>query len=577
MKKSALLLILCLSILAQTQLKANHIIGGEMAYECIAPGEYLFKLTLFRDTFGTGPPLGLENITIYKQGTNTPFLNIPIEINPSDITSVESDSSNLCIENIPNLGIEQGVYEFLLELPNDPDGYFVVFQRCCRNQGILNINSPDNYGATYYASIPPSLDLDECVNNSAVFNNDPPILICMNNDIIFDQAATDLDGDSLVYEICPPLLGASSIWTQPIPATPPPYDEVPWIGVYSSEYQIPSDPAMTIDSQTGELSLNPTQQGLYVTAICVHEYRDGEIINTVSRDFQFNIIDCELLSTAISSNVNGNTDLAGDLIEEISFSSDTIIGCAPMTISFSNATQNADHYYWDFGNDAPQEFTENPFAPIIYEEAGIYTAFMIAYQDFCDLEDTLFFNIEAIEPLAPITPIFEAVLSDDCEDLTMNFINQTELPIGTEDDYTYEWELGNGQTAEVENIEYSFFFPGNYGISLTITGPAPCYTSYAVYQTITVDCNVATEDKYQYLDKCQVYPNPSADLFQLELAPSISDQEGLSIKVYDITGQLILSQTDTTIDLSNQGAGIYLLQIFHKNLLIEQEKLVLMK
>lgn len=574
MKNSCLLLILCLSLITQIQLKANHIIGGEMAYECLSPGQYLFSLTLYRDAEGIGPALGDETITVYLQGGLSPFLTL--EINEPIIEDIEPDLSNLCPENSPDINIQRGVYEFLLELPNDPDGYLVVFQRCCRNEGILNIVEPNSNGATYNIKIPPSNEPNECINNSAIFNYYPPLIICENEYMIFDHAATDMDGDSLVYEICPPLLGGSNLNLQPVPAWIPPYDEVPWIGDYNSEYQIPSEPAMAIDPQTGVLTLRPTQQGLFITAICAHEYRDGELINTISRDFQFNIAECDLISIAISSNTNGNTDFAGDLVEEISFNNDTIIGCTPMAVSFNNITEGADGFYWNFGN-GEQQIIESPANPIIYEEEGNYTAFMVANDSNCDIEDTLFFHVKAIDP-APITPNFNVVFPNDCEDLTMSFINQTEYPTGVEEEYTYKWLLGNGNSTQEENInEFTYLFPNFYEVSLITFGPAPCYSSDTITKTIAVGCNVANEDKYQLIDRCQVYPNPSADLFQIELEPAFLDQEQLSIKVYDINGQLILSQTDTSLDLSNQNAGIYLLQLFHDNFLIKQEKLILLK
>ena len=44
-------------------------------------------------------------------------------------------------------------------------------------------------------------------NNAARFNDYPPLVLCANSTLNFDHAATDIDGDSLVYFLCPPLLG----------------------------------------------------------------------------------------------------------------------------------------------------------------------------------------------------------------------------------------------------------------------------------------------------------------------------------------------------------------------------------
>ena len=69
-----------------------------------------------------------------------------------------------------------------------------------------------------------------------------------------------------------------------------PYEAVDFVGpLYGSARPLGGDPLVTIDPQTGVISGTPIAVGQFVVGICVKEYRDGELLSTIQRDFQFNI------------------------------------------------------------------------------------------------------------------------------------------------------------------------------------------------------------------------------------------------------------------------------------------------
>jgi hypothetical protein len=103
-----------------------------------------------------------------------------------------------------------------------------------------------------------------------------------------DFAGVDDDGDSLVYSLVTPL-STHSIDPFP-PLLPGPYPLVQWKPPFSPTNILGGAPDLKI-SDEGFLTATPTQQGLYVFAVKCEEFRDGEKIGEVRRDFQMLVVD----------------------------------------------------------------------------------------------------------------------------------------------------------------------------------------------------------------------------------------------------------------------------------------------
>lgn len=300
--KKLFTLIIALSYLYSMSVSALHLIGGEMSYECLSNGNIQVNMYIYRDCncvncaeFDDPAPLFLYN----ENGTMIDVL----QVNVQEILELEITTDGFCVENAPNVCVERAYYTTTINPPNNSNGLQIVYQRCCRNSGIVNIIDPDATGSTYVLDIP--LNAGNCNNSSPVFDNYPPIVICANNPLIFDHSATDPDGDSLVYSICEPFNGATNLDPQPNP--PYPYSDVSWNPPYSATNQLGGSPPMSIDPVTGELTAFPNQIGLFVVGICVSEYRDGVLLSTNKRDFQFNVTNCQIVlaQTALVT-ISGN-------------------------------------------------------------------------------------------------------------------------------------------------------------------------------------------------------------------------------------------------------------------------------
>ncbi|MBK7526980.1 MAG: gliding motility-associated C-terminal domain-containing protein [Sphingobacteriales bacterium] len=285
----------CLSMgcISTQSLWAYHLIGGEMWYNCVEDDKIEINMVIYRDCNSAGAPFDSPAyLTIFDEN------GIVVE-NPSVYYGSSQLAPNTvdgtCISNIPDVCVEWALYKETIKLPYEKGGFDIVYQRCCRNSTIVNIYNPDQTGSTYLLHVSEYEDKKNCDNSSPKFINYPPIIICVDNPLIFDHSAKDLDGDSLVYFICDPYEGASSINPQPVTVPDPPYDNIPWKPPYSAADQLGGTPVMNIDPVSGLLKAYPDKMGQFVVGICVSEYRNGKWLSTNMRDFQFNVGDCDIV------------------------------------------------------------------------------------------------------------------------------------------------------------------------------------------------------------------------------------------------------------------------------------------
>lgn len=199
--------------------------------------------------------------------------------------------------SIPELKTKRITYSAKIELPpndyNDFGGYYISWDRCCRNNTISNLITPGAQGQTFYVEFPPvSVAGQQFINSSPVLF--PPVsdYACRDELFYFDFRGSDPDGDSLVYSLSEPLRGFSSVnnpnFLIPFPG---PYPTVIWQTGFNLNSMIPGNPPLQI-SPTGFITVKPTFNGLFVFAVKCEEFRNGQKIGEIRRDFQIIVRDC---------------------------------------------------------------------------------------------------------------------------------------------------------------------------------------------------------------------------------------------------------------------------------------------
>lgn len=392
-----------------------------MNYSYLGNNVYEIQLTVFRDcgatnTLGTGFDAEAA-VGFYDQGNSDLQEVIYLPLTNAEVEFVPVFLENPCFVLPPDVCVERAVYMGQVTLPFNPNGYIAIYQRCCRNPSIVNIDFPNANGTTVYTYIPGSGAVD-VQNNDAFFTNYPPVALCRDAEFFFDHSATDVDGDSLVYTLCSPFHGASQ--DDPAPNVPaaPPYLEVSWANGYSWDYPIDANPAFAVDPVTGFMTGTATQNGQYVLGVCVNEYRDGVLINSSIRDFQFNVTTCD--PSIIASTL------------------ESITSCANESIQFQNESTNATTFQWDFGVDLITTDVSTLFEPTYqYTEAGNYTVALIANPGwFC--ADTAYTTVNIPSAIAPqiIVGTYECVNNQD----VYQFGSSANAGNGA----SYAWDFGAG-------------------------------------------------------------------------------------------------------------------------------------
>lgn len=463
---------------------ATHIVGGEIYYDCLGGNNYRITLKLYRDCFnGLAPYDDPATIFIFKNsGVLLDSIQIPF---PGSVV-LPVTINNPCFTPPTNICVEQAIYQTVVNLPPTPGGYNIVYQRCCRNNTILNLVSPGDVGSTYMAHIP-DVSLAAC-NSSPRYNNFPPIFLCAGVPLNFDHSATDPDGDSLYYEFCDPftgldpgcpILGATAATGCPIFASAPPYSYVPWLAPYNASYPMSSSPAMNVNSVTGLMTGTPDLIGQWVVGVCVSEYRDGVLLDVNKRDFQFNVVNCPGLPVA-------------SVPQQTQF-------CFGYTVHFTQASINAFTYHWDFGDPTTTADTSNLLNPTYtYADSGTYTVTLIINPGtLCaDTNSTTFY----IYPL--LDPDFAPPAGECVEENNFNFTAGGAF-MGNG---SFVWDFGthatpNNITAQ-NPVDIVFDTAGSFPVTLTVSENG-CIQSY----TANVD----------------VYPKPVAN-YNLE-SPVACDQQ----------------------------------------------------
>lgn len=465
----------------------SHIVGGEFTYKYLGDtlvggvpyNKYQVSLSIYEDCQNGQPEAIAQDNPAYF-GVFYAASGIPYQIDTNifyaSSVPVPANFSNACVTNIPPTCLLKKTFIKTYYLPPNSAGFVVSYQRCCRNNAVVNIIQPGDHGSTYFCYIPPA----PIINNSAIFRNYPPQIICLNNPLYYDHSATDADGDSLSYAFCEALQGASDADIKPIPTPPDFNDTVQYINPpYSSSHPMTGFPPIQIDPLTGLITGTPNRAGRYLVTICCSEWRNGVLINVVKREFQFVVTDCSKVVVA---------DIPQYSLDENTY----IVDCEDYKVHFVNTSKGGFAYHWSFGvhNDAFD--TSNLKEPdFVYPDTGTFPVKLVVNPgSTCP---------DSIIRLVKIYPKFRAIFTDSGSQCPGALITFKDLSSSSIKPVTnWKWSFGDGDSSYAQNPTHNYLYGGTYNVTLISQNIKDCidttvkkvlienFKPFAGYDTIIV-------------------------------------------------------------------------------------------
>ncbi|MEO1713159.1 MAG: PKD domain-containing protein, partial [Bacteroidota bacterium] len=165
--------------------------------------------------------------------------------------------------------------------------------------------------------------------------------------------------------------------------------------------------------------------------------------------------DCPTVTTSTIT-VNG--------LPEAAFIVDTLDGCPPFAVQFTNASIGANNYTWDFGDNSPLSFAENPVH--IFEESGDFTVSLVVFDSNNCFSDTTSLTIFS-------HPLPEANFTYDANALycaRYDSIFFENISTGAIDQF---WVFQN-DTFFTQDLVLPVEDPGDFQISLTVQNVFGC-------------------------------------------------------------------------------------------------------
>ena len=287
-------------LLSSTSLRATHIIGGDISMQAVGntPGLFRIQLNQYWDETKTGPGNRDTFATLLIYRKQNPKLIDTLRLPLREALPLTFNNS-ACAKSLQLNFTEARYYnthQFDPALYTDPGGYYIVWERCCRNDALSNAVSVGAAGVAmvFYLEFPPMrVSTLSFVNSSPDFGIPNGDYICINKSFTFSAGATDADGDQLRYSLVTPLNGYTTR-TTPLgnASVKQNYPTITWAPGISLANIIPGNPPLRIDPATGRLTVTASTQGLFVFTVQCEEFRNGQRIGLVRRDFQLPVIDC---------------------------------------------------------------------------------------------------------------------------------------------------------------------------------------------------------------------------------------------------------------------------------------------
>jgi len=260
-------------------------------------------------------------------------------------------------------------------------------------------------------------------------------------------------------------------------------------------------PAATITSGANTLTptVQPTATGYYVMTV-----------TTGAENGNCNLSDSVKVTT-VDRSVNAD------------FSFDVRLGCTADTVIFTNNSQDATHFIWNFGDGSLTDTTTSPTH--VYTVQNAYTVALTASNETCT--ENIFKPIDIQHPL-------QAMFNTDKDSLCQGgMVVFTDASTVSTQTAQYHWDFGDGGSSDLMNPSHAFDTAGTFQVALVVADAIPCYDT--AYYSIRVD---PTPELHVSQDKHSIC------IGELVNYNAVYSQEGIKGITWDFGDGTVFSNTD---------------------------------
>lgn len=280
--------------------RATHVAGGYIQLECTGtPGQYIVRLTLYRDCSGVS--LGTGNKSVNLQSTCGHNINVSTQhVSNQEVSQICDANLNQTKCNGGQLsGFEEYIFEGTVNLANC-DTWTASYNLAARNT-ITNVSGASS--TNFYVTTQVNTATDNC-NTSPTVTAQPIPYVCRDTPISYNLGASEPNGDSIVYTL--------------VDAIDPNGNSLNYTGGASGAVPIAG---ATINPLNGTVTYFPTQVGNYIFVIQMIEYNaDKEIVTITNYEYQTYVIGCNNEPPVVPIDdpddfSSGVTNISGSLVQ----------------------------------------------------------------------------------------------------------------------------------------------------------------------------------------------------------------------------------------------------------------------
>jgi len=162
-------------------------------------------------------------------------------------------------------------------------------------------------------------------------------------------------------------------------------------------------------------------------------------------------------------------------------------GCAPLTVNFTNTSNNALSFLWNWGDGSG---TDTGYAPShTFTTPGVYTVTLSAANSNACFRTTDTAHLTITVSTDTLSPAFDVLVTDSCGPYTANFINTSVYgtEAGAAAHTTFTWHFGDGTTfTGVNPPMHTYADTGIYTITLLMVDTTACNSPDSVSKKISI-------------------------------------------------------------------------------------------